>query len=81
MAPYLEDFPVGSKVRIADAQFLLDFKIAWRYHNKLEEAQVAYAGQIYQVSEVSFYHGGDVLYRLVGVPGLWHESCLNSATP
>jgi hypothetical protein len=26
--------------------------------------------------EVGFYHGGDVLYTLDGIPGLWHEQCL-----
>jgi hypothetical protein len=28
------------------------------------------------VQEVGFYHGGDVLYQLRGVPGTWHECCL-----
>ena len=25
---------------------------------------------------VAFYHGGDPLYKLAGIPGLWHEQCL-----
>jgi hypothetical protein len=32
------------------------------------------------VEEVSFYHGGDALYVLEGLPGLWHEQCLESAS-
>ena len=23
-----------------------------------------------------FYHGGDELYKLKGMPGVWHEQCL-----
>jgi hypothetical protein len=29
---------------------------------------------------VGFYHGGDPLYSLDGVPGVWHERCLVLAT-
>jgi hypothetical protein len=28
------------------------------------------------VEDVGFYHGGDELYKLKGVPGVWHEHCL-----
>ena len=28
---------------------------------------------------VGYYHGGDVLYELEGVPGVWHEVCLRKA--
>jgi len=31
------------------------------------------------VEEVSFYHGGDELYKLKDIPGLWHEQCLSAA--
>lgn len=27
---------------------------------------------------VGFYHGGDELYGLEGVPGLWHKQCLTA---
>lgn len=35
------------------------------------------------MASVTFYHGGDELYELKGVPGLWHEACLTpgGATP
>jgi hypothetical protein len=25
------------------------------------------------------HHGGDELYKLKGVPGIWHEQCLEEA--
>ena len=28
------------------------------------------------VEDVGFYHGGDELYKLKGLPGVWHEQCL-----
>lgn len=29
--------------------------------------------------EIGYYHGGDELYWLKGVPGVWHERCLKAA--
>jgi hypothetical protein len=75
MSAYKEDFPVGSKIRIADTQRLREFQRMWKYHHKLKPEQLAYAGQDAVVEKVGFYHGGDVLYELRGVPGLWHEQC------
>jgi hypothetical protein len=79
MAPYKEDFPVGSAVRIADTRRLEEFQETWKYHHKLNPEQLKYAGQIADVEKVGFYHGGDVLYELRGVPGIWHEQCLSPA--
>ena len=31
------------------------------------------------VSSVGFYHGGDELYVIEGIPGVWHEVCLSLA--
>jgi len=76
MAQYKEDFPVGSKVRIADALELQEFQRTWQYHHKLRPEQLTYAGRIAEVQKVGFYHGGDVLYELHGIPGIWHEQCL-----
>ena len=25
------------------------------------------------------YHGGDIIYKLVDIPGIWHEQCLSPA--
>jgi hypothetical protein len=74
--PYKEEFPEGSAVRIASRSFLEHFLKMWKLHNRLEPYQLDYAGQVAEVESVGFYHGGDELYRLKGVPGIWHEQCL-----
>jgi hypothetical protein len=77
--PYNEEFPEGTLVRIVDAERLVEFQRTWRYHNPLTDEQMAYALHAAQVKSVSFYHGGDVLYDLDGVPGIWHECLLGRA--
>ncbi len=77
MPRYQETYPVSSKVQIVARENLDEFRATWKYHHKLTAAQLKYAGQLAEVAAVSFYHGGDVLYELKGVPGLWHEECLN----
>jgi hypothetical protein len=80
MAPGQEElFPAGSRVRIADRQELARFQADWRYHHPLQPEQLEHAGEIARVREVSFYHGGDVLYELENIPGIWHEQCLAAA--
>jgi hypothetical protein len=74
--PYKEAFPVGSSVRVADLAVLEEFKAGWRYHHALKEEQLAFAGAPAIVREVSYYHGGDVLYYLDPIPGTWHEACV-----
>ena len=54
----------------------LRFRRTWKSHHPLDDSQLAYAGQSAKVSNVSFYHGGDELYQLEGIPGIWHEACL-----
>lgn len=80
MPPYNEDFPVGSRVRVADALQLQELQKTWKYHHKLRPEQLEYAGKTADVERVSFYHGGDVLYDLAGIPGIWHECCLAPAS-
>jgi len=77
--PYKEAFPAGTKVRIADRVSLNKFKETWKYHHKLQPEQLEYADRIATVEEVGFYHGGDALYKLTGVPGLWPEPYLSEA--
>lgn len=79
MGIYKEEFPTGSMVRIAEASRLQDFQRTWKYHHKLDSEQLDYAGRVAEVEKVGFYHGGDVLYELKGVPGIWHEQCLRPA--
>ena len=78
MSPYDEQFPVGTRVQIVSRERLEEFKRAWRYHHPLADEQLAFAGRQTTVREVAFYHGGDVLYSLDGIHGIWHEQCLVS---
>ncbi len=73
------EFEVGSEVRIADRAFLESFLEAGQYHNELEPEQVDYAGQVAKVKNIEFFHGGDEIYTLEGIPGVWHEECLSPA--
>jgi hypothetical protein len=79
MPQYQEQFPVGSKVRVASLPSLEAFRSTWRFHNKLSSDQLAYADRVTEVIRVGFYHGGDVLYELKDAPGIWHEGCLLGA--
>ena len=74
--PYKEAFPVGATVRIADSSYLEEFKRTWQYHHKLSPGQLRYANTITTIKKVSFYHGGDAIYELTDIPGLWLEPCL-----
>ncbi len=77
MKPYEAAFEVGAEVLIMDDQLLEKFNREWKYHNPLTEDQLGFAGKIATVKQVGFYHGGDPLYVLEGVPGVWHEQCLH----
>jgi hypothetical protein len=74
--PYNADFPDGTVVRIKSRVFLDDFKRNWKRHHPLEAFQLDHAGKIATVLAVGYYHGGDELYELDGIPGTWHEGCL-----
>ncbi len=74
--PYAEEFPVGTTVRVLGRTGLEAFRRDWQWHHPLEDSQLAFAGQTAKVNSVSFYHGGDELYELEGIPGTWHEACL-----
>ena len=76
MKPYQEQFPIGTTVRIAERAELERFRSEWQFHHKLQAEQLSCAGRTARVRNVGFYHGGDVLYHLDGVPGTWHEVCL-----
>ena len=76
--PYKEEFPKGSKVKIADRAFLEDFHRTWKFHHKVKPEQLRFADEIASVRSVGFYHGGDELYELESGPGLWHEACLRA---
>jgi hypothetical protein len=77
--PYKEDFPKGTLVRIKALSELERFRAEWKLHHPLQEGQLAFAGTTARVWRVGFYHGGDEMYELEGVPGIWHECCLAPA--
>lgn len=72
------EFEIGSEVRIADRAFLEGFLEEGQYHNELETEQLAYAGRVAKVKTVAFFHGGDEIYTLEDIPGVWHEECLTA---
>ena len=74
--PYSEEYPVGTTVKIVDRSTLERFRKEWKLHNPLDESQLAFADKVATVAKVGFYHGGDELYSLKGIPGIWHERCL-----
>lgn len=73
---YNERFSKGSKVRVADRATLEEFTGTWKYHHKLRPEQLDYADRVATVIGIGFYHGGDPVYELEGVPGLWLDQCL-----
>ena len=74
---YRAEFSEGSKVQIASEATLNQFFTDWKYHHPLQVEQLPFAGEIAIISKVGFYHGGDELYELVGIPGIWHGTCLS----
>lgn len=79
MTAYKEKYPAGTNIRIASFERLLEFKRTWKYHHPISDEQIKAAGKVDKVKEVSFYHGGDVLYALERVGGTWHEELLDPA--
>jgi predicted Rdx family selenoprotein len=79
--PYGALYPVRSKVRIADRTELETFARDWKLHNPLTPEQISLAGQTTTVQSIGYYHGGDILYVLDGLPGVWHETCLAPPPP
>ncbi len=79
MKPYEAAFAVGAEVRVVDDLALARFRREWKFHNPVRDEQMAYAGKAAKVKEVGFYHGGDPLYVLDGIPGVWHEECLTAS--
>lgn len=73
---YNEDFPVGTTVQIVERDQLIKFIKDWKSHHPFEETQLEFAGHITEITKISFYHGGDELYNLKDIPGVWHEVCL-----
>jgi hypothetical protein len=75
--PYKADFPIGTRVKIADRAELEQFLHEWKHHNPLQAEQLGFAGRAGTITDVGYYHGGDELYQLEDIPGIWHECCLH----
>jgi hypothetical protein len=67
----------GSIVLVSSRPTLDEFLHNWKWHHKLQPEQLDFAGRKAKVRASFMYHGGDVLYELEGIPGIWHEQCLN----
>jgi hypothetical protein len=68
----------GAVVRVASRSALEAFLKSWKLHHPLQQTQLEYAGRSAKVLKSGMYHGGDVLYELEGIPGIWHELCLEA---
>jgi hypothetical protein len=79
MPEYNASYPEGTTVRVADRATLEHFMATWKYHHPLTPDRLQYADKTSRVKKVGYYHGGDVLYELDDVPGIWHEECLRKA--
>ena len=79
--PYKAEYPAGSSVMIASPDELEKFFKEYKHHNPLTAEQLKFAGIKAVVKEVGFYHGGDELYVLEGISGVWHEQCLYPCEP
>jgi hypothetical protein len=74
----LDKFQPGEMVQIASSDALDEFARTWTFHHPLQPSQFRYAGWTVKVVNSSMYHGGDILYELEGVPGLWHQQLLTA---
>lgn len=81
MNTYLNRFGVGDPVQVESRSRLDRFAAEWKYHHPLAEEQLLCAGRRAVVARYGFYHGGDVVYELDGLPGTWHEPCLRPGVP
>ena len=78
MKPYEALFESGKQIRVLDRGFLENFVSSWKLHNPLVPEQIDFARKIATIKSVGFYHGGDPLYVLENIPGVWHEQCLSA---
>jgi hypothetical protein len=71
-------YPRGALVRVATTRELEAFLLTWKLHHPLRPEQLQYAGHTARVVRSMMYHGGDILYELDGIPGIWHEACVEA---
>jgi len=68
----------GDQVQVAPTAVLRAFQESWKLHHPLQPEQIGHAGRKAKVLKSLMYHGGYILYQLEGVPGIWHEQCLEA---
>jgi hypothetical protein len=71
----LDNFEIGETVQIADRAGLDEF-FYWKFHHPLQPNQLQHAGIIAVIVQSYMYHGGDILYELSEIPGIWHQQLL-----
>jgi hypothetical protein len=65
---------------MVDRNALERFRQNWEYDNPLRPSMLGFAGRAAVVHDVGFHHGGDPLYVLLDIPGVWREACLAADT-
>jgi len=77
--PMQQEYPSGSLVRVVTRERLEEFMRTWKHHHALRPEQLEFAGKTGKVEFYGFYHGGDELYKIEDISGIWHEKCLELA--
>jgi hypothetical protein len=72
-------FRDGTTIHLAERATLDEFFRTYDGHHRLEANQLESGGKVAIVRASYMYHGGDMLYELEGLPGLWHEQLLGPA--
>ncbi|HWY62745.1 MAG TPA: hypothetical protein VNW15_12665 [Rhizomicrobium sp.] len=72
-----DKYQIGEIVLIDSPESLAAFARTWKRHHPLHPRQFAFAGQTAKIANSLLYHGGDILYELEGIPGLWHQQLLS----
>ena len=53
----------------------MEFQQSWKYYHPLSDEQIGYATERMQIAWIATYHGGRLVFTLLGSPGYWHEEC------
>jgi hypothetical protein len=74
---YSARFAVGDVVCVVGLESLEGFRRPrWPYHHPIEPDKLELAGTGATIASVGYYHGGEALYELEVLPGVWHEATL-----
>jgi hypothetical protein len=78
MKPYHERFQLARLFVLLSVLTWTDSDANGNFITSSKQSSSLAAGCTARVRDVGFYHGGDALYHLEGVPGTWHEACLHA---